>query len=265
MNLVSVFTKTTGVLRHPIYLSSPPSKLKILQAINFNEAAANFAKIKVFPGWSVYFWNRKLKYIDHIAIVPQQRQENLNLYRAKLIHGTPPPIGKAYGPFASPIDYSGIRIASVMDYLSLNPNIYSRIIVGFPSSATKSQIVKASKIAKEAGGSGLLLNKPALYSFQILNKFLFVGWFDYKNHNSVKLLIPYFIARKRLGSMWKHRFTYCGDLVGQIYHTAGIKNLPKAKILFFSGYRSSTFYEWARKNNTLTQAIIWKEKQPLKF
>jgi len=262
LNFVNIFDKLAQSLVHPTYLQSMPIGLKLHYAKTFDKTCQEFSKIKLSPGWAVFFWNAKTDHVDHIAIVPKQK--NLNLLQAKLIHGAPPPLGKAYGPLSSPIDYSGVRIASVIDFLKPNPHAYSKIIIG-PPPALKRQIIIAGKIAKEVGNSGLLFKKPAFFSLPTLNKFIFVKWADYKNHSSVKLSIPHFASKKIQGNIWNWKTTYCGDLVGKIYQTAGITNLPKAKILLFSGYRSLTFYEWFRENRTLKEAIIWGKSKQQRF
>lgn len=260
MNVVEIFNKTTCWMRNPFYFSKPPKSLKYYNLKSFNEAKDKLKEIQVKPGYAVFFWDRKINYIDHIAIVPKQKSKNLNLLKAKLVHGSPPPIGKSHGPLSRSVDYSGVRVASVEEYLQKNTDIYSRIFVGAPPGITFAQIKKAGEIAKNVGDTGILLGKPAFYSFNILNKILFISWVDYSNYKFAKLSIPYFISKKLLGSYFAWRYTYCGDLVGCIYKKAGIKNIPKAKVLIFSGYRSSTFYEWFRECDSLKFAVFWKEK-----
>ena len=93
-----------------------------LPTINFSswdELKESAKKIKVEPGWAVYFVREK-DYVDHIAIIPHQDEVNLNLFDALLLNAAPPPMGLGIGPLTnSQSDKSGLRIITAIEYIEL--------------------------------------------------------------------------------------------------------------------------------------------------
>lgn len=255
--LMKIWNKIGAIVRHPNYSKKPPENLKIINLNKYSDLPQALQKIKIKPGWSVFFWHKKVDFIDHIAIVPLQDNQDLNLLNAVLLQGSPPPIDSADN------DFSGIRLMTAMEFLGNKGSSYSKIIVGKPPRASKDQLAQAGELAYSLGEAQSFDGKPVFYSFPILNKLLFVKRFNYDTHQKFKFGIP-FLGVKKLngGKSLDWETTYCGDLVGQIYNRSGFKNLPKIKVFGFFAYRSSTFYEWFRKNNTLETAVVWEETNP---
>lgn len=265
MNIVSIYDKLMFWIRSVEYRDTPPKGMVVINVADFEAAVEEFKKIRLEPGWAVYFWQRKVQVVDHIAIVPEQDKKKLNLYNAELLHGTPPPIGKSYGPLAKGKDYSGIRLCTLHEFTRENPTHYSRIAVGPPPGISDKQLKRAGEIARKVGDTGLLLDKPAFYSLNLINPFLFIKSINYKTYSKVKFGIPWLVAKKQLGSFRMWRPIYCGALVGNIWKLGGVKYVPKAKVLCFSGYQSSAFYKYAREKGSLRYLVTWGEELPLKY
>jgi hypothetical protein len=265
MNIVSIYDKLISWIRSIEYRNTPPKGIIIENVSCYNDFVKELKKIKIKPGWAVYFWQRKVQFVDHIAIVPEQDKKKLNLYNAELIHGTPPPIGRSNGPLSKGKDYSGIRLCTLYEFTKANPKHYSRIAVGPLPGISDKQQKRAGEIAKKVGDTGLIINRPAFYSLNLINPFIFIKSIDYRTYSKARFGIPWLVAKKMLGSFRLWRSIYCGALAGIIWKLAGVRYVPKARVLCFSGYRSSTFYKYAREKGTLKYLITWGEKLPLKY
>ncbi len=257
MLIMKIFDKITGLTRHPKY-NQLSNKVKSIQLEESSQLESEFKKIKLTPGQSIFFWHKKVNYVDHIAIVPSQDKRKLNLLEAKLIHGTPPPIGgKDY--------FSGIRLGTALEFIGNTELVYSRVIIGTPHTASSKELQHAGDLAKEMGRTKKIDNKIVVYSFPIINRLFYVKWFDFNSHLKVKIGIPYLIAKRETGKFNGWLSTYCGDLVGQVYQRAGIKRLPKIKFLDRKHYRSSTFYEWMKRNHSLNKIVMWGDQMPERY
>jgi hypothetical protein len=189
--------------------------------------------------------------------VPTQKEESLNLRDAVLLQGSPPPMGKK--------DFSGIRMMTALEFLGNKGDAYLKIIVGYPPQTTSEQLAEAGEIAQKIGQEKSFSGKPVFYSLPFLRAFVYIKNFDYNNHLFLNPGIPHLAAKKINNSYFSWETTYCGDLVGKVYFFTGIKNLPKARVFGFAEYRSSTFYEWFRKNDSLVSAVAWNQLQGMKF
>ena len=254
---MKAFDAISSQIRNATYVTAP-SDLKIHRGETYEDAKDLFKNVKLQPGYSVFFWYKKINYIDHIAIVPKQSEKDLNLADAKLLHGTPPPAGVGNGPLGN--DYSGIRLCSLPEYIAGNHYGYAKIIVGRPPKTTEAVLNEAGRFARQIGETGIVDGKPAFYSLPIINKLLYVKSFNYDTHGNAKISFARKDAKKVIGS-GDFDTVYCGDVVGRVYDSVGINNVPKATVLGISEYRSSTFYEWFRENNALTDAVVWGEQK----
>jgi hypothetical protein len=254
--IVKLYNAVTKFFRRPNY-KRLNLKINVFN-INSPQLESKFKKIKLQPGQCVFFWHKKINYVDHIAIVPKQDKEKLNLLEAKLVQAIPP---KNHDER----DFSGVRACKAIDYMGNIGQTYSRIIIGTPPEASKKQLRQAGKIAREIGIKQKLDNKVLLYSLPIFDKFIYAKWFDFDTHLKFKIGVPYLIAKKETGQFTQWLSTYCGDLIGRIYHQAGIKHLPQIKFLGQFYFRSSTFYEWMRDHHSLQQIVMWEDKNPDKY
>ena len=223
-----------------------------------NQLKKQLQKIAIKPGQAIFFWNRKIKMVDHIAIVPQQNSQQLNLLDAKLVHAAPPSAKKQ-------TDFTGVRTISALNFIGNLNKTYSRIIVGTLATASAQQLIEAGKIAKEIGISKKIDNKVALYSLPIISNLFYVKWFNFETHLNFKIGIPYLVAKKETGRITGWMATYCGDLVGRIYQQAGIIDLPTINFLGQPYFRSSAFYEYMKQKGTIKNIIMWNDKTPNKY
>lgn len=223
-----------------------------------NQLKNQLQQIALRPGQAVFFWNKRIRRVDHIAIVPSQDKKQLNLLEAKLVHAIPP-------SNKNESDYSGVSTWTAVDFIGNLNKTYSRIIVGSLAEASAHQLQKAGAIAKEVSITKKIDNKVALYSLPLISNFCYVKWFDFDTHLKFKIGIPYLVAKKETGRMTGWMATYCGDLVGRIFQQAGITDLPKINFLGQSYFRSSAFYDHMKENGTIDNIIMWNDKTPNKY
>jgi hypothetical protein len=209
-------------------------------------------KIKLNPGWSVYFV-REEGYVDHVAIAINQEAGLLNLAEAVLLHAAPSPIGIGVGPLTDHLgDKSGLRVATALEYIEDYPkNFYKKIFVGHPPNVLSELIHKAGEIAETIAKSGLIDGKPVVYSFSnipIVKKY-FVSFFDTTKQ------------KPRIERIKKLKKTvapfYCGQLVADIWKRAGITDLPQMKFLTVNAVTSFTLFDWAKKGQSILDGLSW--------
>ena len=242
--------------RKPKYHPLDTIKITVYKAKNLGTLFDKYNDVSYEEGASVFFWNKKYQYVDHIAIFPQQNNKTVNIFDADLLHATPPPLGEAHGKLK---DYSGLRNIPLRKFL-WETNVYSRIIIGKPHQDTQAQLKIPSEIAREILNTGKLKGKNSFY-FLITNPFLFIKSVNYSNYSNIKFGNPIITSYKATGKLFGWQNTYCGDLVGKIYEDAGIPSLPKAKVLGIKKFRSSTFYENFRDNNGISFIMSWGENE----
>jgi len=255
--LVKLYEKITKIFRRPHY-DYLAAQVNHCQVNNLSELKKQLKKTKVIPGQCIFFWNKRTRCVDHIAIVPSQNQNSLNLLQAKLVHAIPPLT-------TDNNDFSGVRAHLALEFMGNLNTTYSRILVGSPPTASSSQLKKAGKLAREIGISKKIDNKVILYSLPIISRFCYVKWFDFDTHLKFKIGFPYLVAKKETGKITSWMSTYCGDLVGRIYYQAGVKNLPQMNFLGHPYFRSSTFYEWMKENDKIENMIMWNDPTPNKY
>ncbi len=254
---VKLYEKLAKIFRKPHY-NYFASQVNHSHAKNRTELEKQLKKTKIKPGQCIFFWNRRTKCVDHIAIVPSQNPNNLNLLQAKIVHAAPPlTIDNS--------DFSGVRVSSALKFIGNLNKTYSRILVGSPPTASSLQLQKAGELTREIGISKKIDNKVILYSLPIANKFCYVKWFDFDTHLKFKIGFPYLVAKKETGTITGWMSTYCGDLVGRIYQQIKIKNLPKANFMGRMFFRSSTFYEWMKANDSIEDIVMWNDPTPNKY
>jgi hypothetical protein len=255
--LMRAYDIITRVFRRPQY-NYLASQVDHHDINNLSLLKNELKKIKVTPGQCIFFWHKKVKCVDHVAVVPTQDKNKLNLLEAKIVQGTPPPIGDGD-------DFSGIRTSTALDFIGDLNSTYSRVIIASPPSATAQQLKKAGDLAREIGSSQKIDNKIILYALPFVSKLFYTRWFNYHSHLKFKLGNPYSLAKRKTGLYTSWTYTYCGDFVGRIYHLAGVKDLPKANFLHKKFYRSSTFYEWMKANDKIESMILWNDPTPKKY
>ena len=227
-----------------------------LPTINFSswdELKESAKKIKVEPGWAVYFVREK-DYVDHIAIIPHQDEVNLNLFDALLLNAAPPPMGLGIGPLTnSQSDKSGLRIITAIEYIELyKKGDYKKIFFGPPPVKNKELVIKAGQIAKEISDSGTIDNQSLVYSFSMIplvKKFYAINFDPIKSKTKLA-----FFTRKLRKTV---KAIYCGSLVAQIWQMAGILDLPEVKFLRIRGYSSFTLFKWSKLNNSILGGLSW--------
>lgn len=253
--LVTLYNFVTKIFRQPKYQYFS-EQVTSYHTQKLDRLKKHLQQTKVQPGQAIFFWNKKINYIDHIAIVPTQEQSKLNLLDAQLLQGAPPPLGGN--------DYSALGFGSALEYMGNLKSNYSRLIIGAPPTATKKQLKKAGKLAHRVGQTKKIDGKIAFYGFPIISKFIFVKWFHYYSHLKMKIGLSAPIAKKK-GESKNWTYTYCGDLVGRIYQQAGIKNLPKINFFGRKLYRSSDFYKWMKENDAISEIIMWNDEMRKRY
>ena len=213
-------------------------------------------EIKVEPGWAIYFVRGK-NYVDHIAIIPEQDEVNLNLCDALLLNASPPPIGLGIGPLTdSKSDKSGLRIITAIEYIELyKKGDYRKIFFGPPPSKDKNMIKQAGLIAKAISDSGTIDNQPVVYSFSmipLIKKFYAIKFDPIKSKTKIA-----FLTRKLKKTV---KAIYCGSLVAQIWQKAGITDLPEVKFLKIRGHSSFTLFKWSKLNNSILGGLSWNDE-----
>jgi hypothetical protein len=230
--------------------------LSVVHFPTWDEFKDQAKKIKVEPGWAVYFV-REHDYIDHIAIIPHQDEAALNLLDAVLLNAVPPPVGLGVGPLTNDkSDQSGIRIITTIEYIELfKSGDYKKIFFGPPPIKDKERLKKAGLIAKEISDTGLIDNFPAVfsfYNFPLIKKFYAIKADPVKN--KAKLV---FFSKKLKKTM---KAIYCGSLVAQIWQKAGITDVPEVKFLTIKGHTSSSLFKWSKSNNSILGGISWGDE-----
>ncbi len=230
-----------------------------LPTINFpswDELKEKAKEIKVEPGWAIYFVREK-NYVDHIAIIPDQDEVNLNLCDALLLNAAPPPIGLGIGPLTdSKSDKSGLRIITAIEYIELyKKGDYRKIFFGPPPVKNKETIKKAGLIARTISDLGTIDDQPVVYSFSmipLIKKFYAINFDPIKSKTKVAFLT------KKLKKTVKA--IYCGSLVAQIWQKAGILDLPEVKFLKIRGHSSFTLFKWSKLNNSILGGLSWNDE-----
>jgi len=230
--------------------------LPIINFPSWDELKEKAKEIKVEPGWAIYFVREK-NYVDHIAIIPEQDEVNLNLCDALLLNAAPPPIGLGIGPLTdSKSDKSGLRIITAIEYIELyKKGDYKKIFFGPPPVVDKNTIKKAGLIAKAISDSGTIDNQPVVYSFSmipLIKKFYAINFDPIKSKTKIAFLT------KKLKKTVKA--IYCGSLVAQIWQRAGILDLPEVKFLKIRGHSSFTLFKWSKLNNSILGGISWSDE-----
>jgi len=230
--------------------------LPIINFPSWDELKEKAKEIKVEPGWAIYFVREK-NYVDHIAIIPEQDEVNLNLCDALLLNAAPPPIGLGIGPLTdSKSDKSGLRIITAIEYIELyKKGDYKKIFFGPPPVVDKNTIKKAGLIAKAISDSGTIDNQPVVYSFSmipLIKKFYAINFDPIKSKTKIAFLT------KKLKKTVKA--IYCGSLVAQIWQKAGILDLPEVKFLKIRGHSSFTLFKWSKLNNSILGGISWNDE-----
>ena len=230
-----------------------------LPTVNFpswDELKEKAKEIKVEPGWAIYLVREK-NYVDHIAIIPDQDEVNLNLCDALLLNAAPPPIGLGIGPLTdSKSDKSGLRIITAIEYIELyKKGDYRKIFFGPPPVKDKETIKKAGLIAKAISDSGTIDDQPVVYSFSmipLIKKFYAINFDPIKSKTKIAFLT------KKLKKTVKA--IYCGSLVAQIWQRAGILDLPEVKFLKIRGHSSFTLFKWSKLNNSILGGLSWNDE-----
>jgi hypothetical protein len=224
---------------------------------SWDEAKIKAKSIPVKPGWAVYFI-QKDDYVDHVAIIPEQKSKLLNLYDAILLNSTPSPIGSGIGPLTNDrSDKSGLRIITACKYIELNKEGYfKKIIIGPPPNASEEIIKKAGVIAKEIADTGLIDGKPAVYSFffiPLLKKFYVKSFDPIKSKTKIGV-----ITKKLKRTI---NATYCSSLVADIWKKAGINGLPEIKVMKIKAISSFILFDWSKKNKSILAGLSWRNNR----
>lgn len=230
-----------------------------LPTVNFpswDELKEKAKEIKVEPGWAIYFVREK-NYVDHIAIIPDQDEVNLNLYDALLLNAAPPPIGLGIGPLTdSKSDKSGLRIITAIEYIELyKKGDYRKIFFGPPPVKDKETIKKAGLIARAISDLGTIDDQPVVYSFSmipLIKKFYAINFDPIRSKTKIAFLT------KKLKKTVKA--IYCGSLVAQIWQKAGILDLPEVKFLKIRGHSSFALFKWSKLNNSILGGLSWNDE-----
>jgi hypothetical protein len=220
---------------------------------SWDQLKENAKKIKVKPGWAIYFVREK-DFVDHVAIIPHQDEANLNLFDALLLNAAPPPLGLGIGPLSDGVsDKSGLRIITAIEYIELyKQGDYKKIFFGPPPVKDKSLIEKAGLIAKEISDTGTIDNQSVVYSFSmipLIKKFYAINFDPIKSKTRLAFLTKK--LRKTVKAI------YCGSLVAQIWQKAGIVSLPEVKFLKIKGHTSFSLFKWAKSNNSILGGLSW--------
>lgn len=253
-NLIEIYDKISMSFRKPKYHPLDTNKVTVFKAKDLGTLFDKYKDISYKEGNSVFFWNKKYQYVDHVAIFPKQVSKDVNIFDVDLLHATPPTIGEAHGKLKQ---FSGLRNVPLRKFLS-ETNVYSRVIIGKPPKATLEQLNKASEIASEVLKTGKLRGRYSFY-FLITNPLLFIKSVNYSDYSNIKFGNPFISSYKETGNLFGWQNTYCGDLIGKIYEDAGIPNLPKATVLGTKNFRSSTLYEDFREKNCISFIMSWNE------
>jgi hypothetical protein len=251
MSIASIHSKIEAFLNKLQKVSF--DNLPMIHFPTWNELKEKAKEIKVEPGWAIYFVREK-DYVDHIAIVPHQDEAFLNLFDAILLNASPPPMGLGVGPLTDgKIDKSGLRIITAIEYIELyRKGDYKKVFFGPPPVKNKEIIIKAGIIAKKIADTGLIDNKPAVYSFSmipLIKKFYAINFDPIKSKTKLALL-----TRKLKKTV---KAIYCGSLVAQIWKKAGILNLPEVKFLKIRGHTSFSLFNWSKSNNSILGGLSW--------
>jgi hypothetical protein len=228
------------------------SSLPVNTLSSWEIAKEQAKKIKLNPGWSVYFV-REEGYVDHVAIAINQEPGLLNLAEAILLHAAPSPIGTGVGTLTDETnDKSGLRIATALEYIEEYPkNFYRKIFVGHPPNIMQEVIHKAGEIAEGIAKSGLIDGKPVVYTFPnipIVKKY-FISFFD--PHNQ-RMKIERIKKLKKAVAPF-----YCGQLVADIWRRAGITSLPQFKFMTVNSITSFSLFNWAKQGNSILDGLSW--------
>ena len=270
MNLYEIYSKLWYKIKRPSYSKRKvPKSLSIIKGKSLADLN-KMSKIKVKPGWAVFFWSKIVDYVSHVAIVIDQLEENLNLLNAKLLHATPPGVGIAKGPFAKKInniyyDYSGLRLCTAYEFIKENPKEYRRICIGSPPYTIKEYVSRAGQLAREIGESGLLFGKPTFYSLPLLGSLFIIGRFNYENHDKLRFYNPHLLSWKLTKSFTNWQFIYCSKLIGSIWEKVGVKNLPRWGFSTIKDFNTSTLYEYLRDQDALSAMFMWEEESKFRF
>lgn len=254
MSIASIHDKLEAFLNRIQKISF--SDLPTVHFPTWNDLKEKAKKIKVEPGWAIYFVREK-NYVDHIAIIPHQDEANLNLFDALLLNAAPPPIGLGVGPLTdNQSDKSGLRIITAIEYIELfKKGNYNKIFFGPPPVTDKEIIKKAGLIAKEISDSGIIDGQPVVYSFSmipLIKKFYAINFDPLKSKTKLA-----FLSRKLKKTV---RAIYCGSLVAQIWLKAGILDLPEVKFLKIKGHSSFTLFKWSKLNNSILGGLSWSDE-----
>ncbi|EKE15418.1 MAG: hypothetical protein ACD_12C00029G0002 [uncultured bacterium] len=251
MNIASIHDKLESFLNKMQKITF--DGLNTIHFPTWDELKENAKKIRVEPGWAIYFVREK-DYIDHIAIIPHQDEANLNLFDALLLNAAPPPIGLGIGPLTDNLsDKSGLRIITAIEYIELfKTGAYKKIFFGPPPASDNEMIKKAGLIAKEISDSGIIDNQPVVYSFSmipLIKKFYAINFDPIKSKTKLA-----FITRRLKKTV---KAIYCGSLVAQIWLKAGILDLPEVKFLKIRGHSSFTLFKWSQSKNSILGGLSW--------
>jgi len=259
MNIAEAFDKITDKFSPNNFTNNPPKSAKIIESSNFDEFINKISSVKVKSGDLIFFWDAKAGRINHVAIVPEQKEERLD--KVNLLHSTPPGVGTSKGVLFEGKDLSGIRNSSLIEYISKDKNEYSRIIVGRPIFSISIQ-KEIDKTIKEISDNCTIDGIPGVYSFPVIWNLFYLAKYDYAKH---KVLSIKSIILERIRKKTKITPTYCGDLVGRIYEKAGVKNIPKASMFGIKGYKSTKLYEWLRDKDEIYTIIAINEDKISKW
>lgn len=229
------------------------NSLPVSSLSSWEKAKEQAKKIKLNPGWSVYFV-REEGYVDHVAIAINQEPGLLNLAEAILLHAAPSPIGTGVGPLTDgDRDKSGLRVATALEYIEEYPkNFYKKIFVGHPPNVVGDIIHKAGEIAESIAKSGLVDGKPVVYTFSnipIVKKY-FISFFDPMKQK------PKIERIKKLKQAVAP--FYCGQLVADIWRRAGITDLPRFKFLTVDSITSFSLFNWAKSGQSILDGLSWE-------
>lgn len=254
MSIASIHDKLEAFLNKIQKISF--SDLPTVHFLTWNDLKEKAKKIKVEPGWAIYFVREK-DYVDHIAIIPHQEEANLNLFDALLLNAAPPPIGLGVGPLTDDrSDKSGLRIITAIEYIELfNKGNYNKIFFGPPPVTDKEVIKKAGLIAKQISDSGIIDDLPVVYSFSmipLIKKFYAINFDPIKSKTRLA-----FLTRKLKKTV---KAIYCGSLVALIWQKAGIPDLPEVKFLKIRGHSSFTLFKWSKSNNSILGGLSWDDE-----
>lgn len=251
MSIASIHDKFEAFLNKIQKISF--TDIKTVHFPSWDDLKISAKNIKVEPGWAIYFVREK-DFVDHIAIIPHQDENNLNLYDALLLNAAPPPMGLGIGPLTNnESDKSGLRIITAIEYVELYKNgDYKKIFFGPPPVNDREIVKRAGLIAKDISDSGVIDNQPVVYSFSmipLIKKFYAINFDPIKSKTKFA-----FLTRKLKKTV---KAIYCGSLVAQIWLKAGILDLPEVKFLKIRGHSSFTLFKWSKSKNSILGGLSW--------